>query len=347
MISEKGLEPAIETRDQTSHWHNTLPVSLDDRERRFSGVHKEHFLPFYLASQQGTFTGKNDLVIDYRLFKHPDERASIVLLPGRTESHIKYAETIFDLYHAGFSVFTLDHRGQGFSGRLTQDSELGTVDSFDDYVADLHTFMTTVVATVQGQNLFFLGHSMGAAIGAMYIRMYQPPLRGVIFSSPMLRINLGAIPRVLVQAIVTLRCLLGLGNKPAMASTSKLDVETYGADLTRSSARLTHYRSLLRDNPNLRLGPPSNLWMRRAIEATNPLLAPAALHAIRVPVLLLEACADSVLRISANRRFEGIGSWMVRASFPDAYHDLFIETDEVRKKALTMMFLFLQENSKI
>ena len=320
-------------------------LDLDDRERRYPELYEQFFLPLYQSSREGTFSGVGKVPIHYRILHHPAEKGTIVLLPGRTESHLKYAETIYDLYHAGFSVFTLDHRGQGFSGRMTPDREVGYVDCFEDYVTDLHTFMTTIVEKEQGANLFFLAHSMGATIASLYILKYQPPLRGVVFSSPMLQIDLGNIPTDVVYAAVRLKCLLGLGQQ-YIVKPGKIDVDTYGADLTQSTARLTHYRSILRDNPLIRLGSPSNMWMRRSIESTRSLLEKNALLAIRCPLLLLEAAKDSVVRIKANQKFEGVSSWHVRASFPEAYHDLFIERDDVRKKALTMMFLFMLENSK-
>jgi lysophospholipase len=321
-----------------------LPLPLDGREAHYEALFRDVFLPHYQGSEEGWLEGVGGKRIHYRVFPCAEEKASVVLLPGRTESHIKYAETLFDLNQAGYTVFTLDHRGQGYSERLSSDPELGHVETFDDYVTDLRTFMREVVAQRAGPNLYFLAHSMGAAIASGYLLKDKPALRGIVFSSPMLRIHFGRIPRRIVYALTRLRGAFGHAQRSIVPE--RLDVDSYGADLTRSEARLAHYRRLLRENPGLRLGPPSNHWMRRAIEATDPLLMPRALHAFPAPVLLLEAGCDTVLRIDANRAFEGLGSWMLKATFPDAMHDLFIERDTVRKKALTVLFLFLQENAR-
>lgn len=328
----------------TPHTHYSLPLALDGREAHYEELFHSVFLPHYLASEEGWLEGVGGAKIHYRVFPCASEKASVVLLPGRTESHLKYAETLYDLNQAGYTVFTLDHRGQGFSQRLTTDPELGHVESFDDYVSDLRTLMREVVAKRAGPNLYFLAHSMGAAIASGYLLQDRPLLRGIVFSSPMLRIHFGSLPRRVVYALTRLRGALGQGQKSIIPE--RLNIDTYGSDLTRSEARLTHYRKLLRAHPEIRLGPPSNHWMRRAIEATDPLLMPRALHAFPAPVLLLEAGSDTVLHIEANRAFEGLGSWMLKASFPDAMHDLFIERDVVRKKALTVLFLFLQENAR-
>jgi lysophospholipase len=320
-----------------------LGVPLGDRSSRYAQLYSTHFLPHYQSGEVVSFVGHGGRRIHALAFPHPREVASLVLLPGRTESHHKYAETLFDLHQAGVSVYTLDHRGQGYSERLSKDSELGHVESFDDYVVDLAALMENVVAKRAGPDLFLMAHSMGAAIASSYVLRHSPPLRGIVFSSPMLRIRFGGLPNWLVHGMVRLRCALGWGERSVV--NERLDVESYGADLTRCDVRLAHYRSLLRDHPTLRLGPPSNRWMLSALEATAPLLRPKALHKFTCPVLVLEAGADSVLDVSANRAFDGLGEWTLRARFPDAFHDLFIERDAIRKKALTILFLFLRENA--
>ena len=64
----------------------------------------------------------------------------IVVCPGRIESYIKYAELAYDLFHLGFDVLIIDHRGQGLSGRMLPDTHRGHVDNFSDYVDDLAAF---------------------------------------------------------------------------------------------------------------------------------------------------------------------------------------------------------------
>jgi lysophospholipase len=48
----------------------------------------------------------------------PSRETAIIVSNGRTESFLKYKEVIYDLYTQGHSVFIVDHRGQGLSGRL-------------------------------------------------------------------------------------------------------------------------------------------------------------------------------------------------------------------------------------
>ncbi len=66
----------------------------------------------------------------------------VVICPGRIESYVKYAELAYDLFHLGFDVLIIDHRGQGRSGRLLADPHLGHVNRFNDYVDDLAALAT-------------------------------------------------------------------------------------------------------------------------------------------------------------------------------------------------------------
>ncbi len=61
----------------------------------------------------------------------------VLICPGRIESYVKYAEVAYDLFHCGFDVMIIDHRGQGRSGRLLSDTHRGHVVNFSDYVDDL------------------------------------------------------------------------------------------------------------------------------------------------------------------------------------------------------------------
>src|SRR5690606_32795834 len=71
--------------------------------------------------------------------------AHVLLLNGRTEFIEKHLETITALRDRGFTVWTLDWRGQGRSDRLMADAQPGYVRTFDDFIGDLARFFTESV----------------------------------------------------------------------------------------------------------------------------------------------------------------------------------------------------------
>ena len=78
------------------------------------------------------------------------------------------------------------HRGHGRS-----DGQGQMVDSFDDYVADLATFVTDVRTREPNEPLFLFGHSMGGAIATLYAETRDPQLAGLVLSAPALRHHVG------------------------------------------------------------------------------------------------------------------------------------------------------------
>ena len=65
------------------------------------------------------------------------DRGTVLLLPGRTECIEKYGRAAGDLVARGFSVITLDWRGQGLADRALPDRATGHVGDFSEYQQDL------------------------------------------------------------------------------------------------------------------------------------------------------------------------------------------------------------------
>jgi alpha-beta hydrolase superfamily lysophospholipase len=77
----------------------------------------------------------------------------------------------------GYAIYALDHRGHGRSA-----GERVAVDSYNDYVADLRTFFNLVKSWNPEQDIYLVGHSMGAAISTAYAAQFQDELAGLILS---------------------------------------------------------------------------------------------------------------------------------------------------------------------
>ena len=73
-----------------------------------------------------------------------------MLLNGQTEFIEKYFEVIDDLRARGFSVVTMDWRGQGGSDRLLANPLKAHIADFAQYDEDLAILMREVVAPMRG-----------------------------------------------------------------------------------------------------------------------------------------------------------------------------------------------------
>ncbi|MCK5637964.1 MAG: alpha/beta fold hydrolase, partial [Flavobacteriaceae bacterium] len=135
--------------------------------------YKQKIESFYKSGKEGSFTGKAGISIYYKIFKQTGiEKAAILISSGRTEAAIKYKELIFDLYNNGYSIYIHDHRGQGLSGRMTEDPEMGFIDDFQFYIDDMKYFYDNYLVKNKTKKIFLLTHSMGGAIGMTYLEQY-------------------------------------------------------------------------------------------------------------------------------------------------------------------------------
>jgi lysophospholipase len=86
------------------------------------------------------------------------------LLHGLTEFIEKYGEVASELNERGFTVASLDWRGQGANARALADSRKAHIANFAQFEGDLAAFVETMAPSNARQTRVALAHSMGANI---------------------------------------------------------------------------------------------------------------------------------------------------------------------------------------
>jgi len=131
-----------------------------------NGIAKKHtYSPydFMITSDQKSLR----YGIWYSLKEKPN--GSILLLNGRREFMEKYSETIDELNHKGFNVYSLDWRGQGLSSRMLANRHKGFIDDYDVYLNDLNLLVTKIVKPESVHPLIIIAHSMGGHIALRFM----------------------------------------------------------------------------------------------------------------------------------------------------------------------------------
>lgn len=310
-----------------------LPVAVDSL-----------ILPFYRdVLRHGSFLGRDGLSIRYAALEIPAPKGTLVILGGRTESLVKYAELIFDLRNSGFSIYVMDHRGQGFSDRQLHDSQKGHVADFSDYVADLKVFLSLVVRPGGQGRTFVLAHSMGGAIGALYAAANPAGLDGLILCAPMLGIDTGLLPRGLAFFLARALTALGWG-KSFIPGGRRYEPDTPFSDndLTHSQVRFEMNKKFVSLFPESAVGAPTNQWAREAFRAGRQALRLA--DRLQIPVLLLQAGMDSTVAPQPQIDFCDRVEHCELQVIPGARHEILMEKDVVRDAAMAAISEFLQKN---
>jgi len=300
----------------------------------FETVYDSSVIPFFEQFDNGSFWGTDNIRINYVTYEPDNETGAVVILHGKSESYIKYAELAYDLRELGCAFYLMDHRGMGFSERMIKtDSQRVHVDLFDDYVEDVKTFMDTVVNQTPHAKIVFLAHSMGAAVAALYLEKYPDGADGAILSSPMLQVNTGAYPEPVAFLMASLGTMIGLGREYAPGQGPRSDPVFENNTVTHSRARWSKWElDLIPNNTQIKSGGPSFQWVWNSMVFgwMSRLLAPK----VRVPVLLFQAGEDCVVLPEGQDDFCNRANNCTQIGFAGARHEILMETDSIRDAAL-------------
>jgi alpha-beta hydrolase superfamily lysophospholipase len=134
--------------------------------------------------EEGFVRSPDGVRLYWQRYRPPGEpRATVAVLHGGGDHSGRYPGVTAALVRAGFEVAMVDFRGHGQS-----DGRRWHVDSFNDYFADLDTFMAKVREESAGRRIFVVGHSQGGLIAAAWGLEAGRAVSGIALSSPYLKL---------------------------------------------------------------------------------------------------------------------------------------------------------------
>jgi lysophospholipase len=303
-----------------------------------NAAHAQRFadevLPFCLGQWQfGDVTGQGGVRIATASYKVASPKGAIVVVPGRGQPFMAFCETVYDLRDSGYDFYLVDHRGQGWSGRLLDDPERSYVDRFDDYVADLDTVVRTVVQPSRYRRVVALAHSMGGAIATRYAELHPGVFTQLVLSAPMHAVDTKQYPEPFALVLATAATVAGQGGEYAPTQVAPDAAAPFaGNDQTHSTARWAQYATLWQRFPELLVGGSTFRWLKEILVGT--LATRTFAFTIDTPVLILQAGDDAYVKAWGQDEVCRRAAHCQRRVFPHAYHDLLNERDPVRDEVL-------------
>jgi lysophospholipase len=327
---------------------------------RFLGMHdptqadvvaktKTLLVDYLKTGQFGQLTGEGGIPLRYAVFAPPPGtpvKGVINLFAGRGESFVKYAETLFnlrDLRAQGYVIASMDHRGQGLSGRELADPQKDYVGTFEDFVKDQAKF-TGVLRDHFGTTAPYMlvAHSMGGAIATRYLEEHPGEYRRATLLSPMLDIET-PMPDALANVVADVASAVipesyAFGQKPYAPHAFA------GNKLTNSPERLEMENQIESVFPDTKLGGATWGWLHQAIKADRTLMQPEELDKLEgVDLHMLRATADQLVQTGAEDQFAQYTGADVKSYFYTAadgtqqgtQHELLFHTDDVRNRVLS------------
>lgn len=279
----------------------------------------------------------------FEFYPRKEFLGTIVICYGFTESALKYHELIYYFYRQGYQVAVQDHRGHGKSLREVDDPGIVHVEQFSQYVTDLHGFVRQVVRPrEEGKPLYLYAHSMGGCIGALYLERYPKEFAKAVLNAPMLGIVLEKYPIWAARLFCSVKVWIGSGKKRVFFHSEFRPDEPFSSCGTDSKARHQYYLELRRKNQAYQTSSASYQWAREAFRAGGQALRRREMRRVTIPVLLIQAGKDRVVRAKEQYRFiDGIQNGKL-IQMQDSSHDIYSGEDAVISKYLEQLFEFLR-----
>ena len=243
---------------------------------------------------RGTITSFDGTHLNYYIAAPENPKASVVIVHGMAEFWPKYHEYAWNLFRAGFKVFFMEQRGHGYSEGKCKEPDLIYIDDYSTYAEDLHVFMDKVVAKESaGLNKILLAHSMGGAVGTLFMEKYPNYFKAALLSSPMIRMKAGNMSPILV---ILLRLYAKLFRKEkSLAPNQKrfnpnTPIETSSA---KSKPRFEYQLSLRKKDDHYQASAATFGWALASIKVHGDILRHAG--NIRIPITIMTAGDDHLI----------------------------------------------------
>jgi lysophospholipase len=270
-------------------------------------------------------------------------RGSLLFLGGRGDVFEKYFEAFDHWRRAGWSVASFDWRGQGGSGRLSNNTLCGHADDFAPWIEDLAAFYADWAAANPGPHAIIC-HSMGGHLTLRALAEKRIAPDAAVLVAPMLGLKSPPFGARLGSWIAALMCRIGDPKRLAWKTN-----ERPGVPSRARQALLTHDPDRYEDElwwkeklPEIALGPPSWAWVAAAYRSTLALEKPGTLESVTTPILVLEATADRLVDPAAiERQAARLPNAELRAWGAESAHEILREADPVRDAALQAIDRFL------
>ncbi len=273
-------------------------------------------------------------------------RGSILFQGGRGDIFEKYLEAFHHWHDEGWTITSFDWRGQGGSGRLTDDPHVGDIDRFGTYLADYGAFWREWAAATPAPHVA-MGHSMGGHLVCRALAKVLAEPDAAVLVAPMMGLH-APISAGFGERIADIAMKLGNPRRRAWKSNEKPGTtESRLSLLTHDPDRYSDEPWWWDQKPEIKLGPPSWRWVVRAFESTRRLRASKRVKLVRIPVLVLVAEADKLVRAADAIKVAGLlpDARVVRFGQESA-HEILREVDPVRNRALGEIDIFLSARAQ-
>lgn len=263
---------------------------------------------------------------------------SILIIQGRAETSAKYLPIIYELFNAGYDIYTFDHLGQGLSSRVGS-SSYSYIKDFNDYIEST----AKVIEYYKLKDSRIISNSMGCAITLHLVNKGMLSSQKIALVAPMILWN--NINSVLKISFLSLAYIIHifdtiLNKEPsAFFGQKKYQKPSFESNRkTHSLARFNFYHRIYEDCPHMPIGGVTFEWIKQVL--VNPI---TEINAHNTSLLVFIAEHDFIVNnqnttnlIERSKDGCNIETILVK----NAYHDILNESDSVRNPTIEKIGTF-------
>lgn len=231
-----------------------------------------------------------------------NSKGTIIVVPGFTGSIEMLMREIVQFHQAGYSVASIEYRGQGDSYRPLHNPEKGYVEDYRLLAGEVANFAESVRDA--NKPLFFYSISKGGHITMRMAAEQALDVAAYALMVPMIKINTGTLAYATVRRMTTVLNALGLGKMYAPGQ-SGYTPEEYGVATPCNSNPDTAQSqgAIFALNANLRSRGSTVKWLYETFRSTDKLLDADYVAKITQPVMLFTAGNDHLVDSDAAGQF--------------------------------------------
>lgn len=301
----------------------------------------------YLAQRETRAYYQTTHQIHYARYQADTPTASVVISHGYAEEIDRYAEPIYYFLKMGYNVFIPEHFGHGKSEAGVSDPTLIWVDDFDTYSFDFYRFIQDVVRPEdQDRPVVCFGHSMGGAVLARTLQLYNDCCSAAILSSPMLQVHLFQAESLIfpiTQAVSKTPWAKAL--IPGETRFTKQLPDEFNPERAamRCQVRGEYVHRLRWDEAKQPRYAVSWGWLSESLKAGHEIVKPENVRKINVPMLMFQSETDWYVDARGMYEFAEHAKNLDFYQVPNTLHEIYSESNEVIIPYFNRIHHFIEE----